>query len=64
MNQQSGWPAHDPATRRTVPATSTPVDPDKAARLLAAEWDRFTADTAGSGSHNKRAAETLPLGVT
>ncbi|MFN8189833.1 MAG: aminotransferase class III-fold pyridoxal phosphate-dependent enzyme [Nocardioidaceae bacterium] len=61
---QADWPAHDPATRRTVPATSTPVDSERAKRLLAAEWERFTAETAGSASHNERASQTLPLGVT
>ncbi len=58
------WPAHDPATRRWLPATSTPVDPGRVQTLLQAEWDRFTADTSGSGEHNTRAAESLPLGVT
>ncbi len=60
----TSWPAHDPGTRRWLPERSTPVDPDRAASLLAAEWERFTSATAGSGEHNARAAATLPLGVT
>ena len=58
------WPAHDPATYRWLPASSTPVDPDRVQRLLAAEWERFTSTTAASGEHNVRASRTLPLGVT
>lgn len=56
--------AHDPGTWRHVPTSSRPVDPERVKTLLAAEWERFTLDTAGSGTHNKRAAESLPLGVT
>lgn len=56
--------AHDPGTWRHVPTSSRPVDPERVKALLAAEWERFTLDTAGSGTHNKRAAESLPLGVT
>jgi hypothetical protein len=40
------------------------VDPAVVQRLLAAEWERFTSWSAESGIHNKRAAESLPLGVT
>ena len=58
------WPAPDPGTRRRLPESSTPVDPDRVQRLLAQEWDRFTSWSTGSGAHNKKAAETLPLGVT
>jgi glutamate-1-semialdehyde 2,1-aminomutase len=58
------WPAPDPATRRRLPAVSRPIDKAQVERLLAAEWQRFTADTAASGAHNVRASETLPLGVT
>ncbi len=58
------WPAHDPATWRNVPATSTPIDHELVASLLAAEWDRFTASTPGSAEHNVRASKSLPLGVT
>jgi len=32
--------------------------------LLAAEWERFRDWSAGSGRHNVRAGEALPLGVT
>ena len=58
------WPAHDPAAWRFVPTSSTPIDHARVASLLAVEWDRFSASTAGSGEHNVRAAKSLPLGVT
>ena len=32
--------------------------------LMAAEWERFTANTPGSGEHNVRASKSLPLGGT
>ncbi|WP_370890233.1 aspartate aminotransferase family protein [Janibacter sp. GXQ6167] len=60
----STWPANDPGTWRHLPASSRPVDPDRVQDLLAKEWERFTTWSSGSGEHNKRAAETLPLGVT
>ena len=50
------WPAHDPATYRVVPASSSaPLDPTRVASLLAAEWERFEAQTPGSGAHHARA---------
>jgi glutamate-1-semialdehyde 2,1-aminomutase len=58
------WPAHDPGTHRWLPEKSTPIAAGRAEQLLAAEWERFTSSTAGSGEANKRAAQTLPLGVT
>jgi glutamate-1-semialdehyde 2,1-aminomutase len=58
------WPAHDPGTRRCLPATSRPVDPARVEELLAQEWQRFTLWSTESGVHNKRASESLPLGVT
>jgi glutamate-1-semialdehyde 2,1-aminomutase len=57
-------PAHDPATRRNLPAGSRPVDPGRVEQLLASEWERFTSWSGGSGEHNVRAAQVLPLGVT
>ena len=60
----SSIPKNDPATRRVMPLNPAPIDKDKAARLLAAEWDRFTASTGKSGEHNVRASKSLPLGVT
>ncbi len=57
-------PAHDPGTHRWLPQSSTPIAPGRSEQLIAAEWDRFTASTAASGVHNKRASQTLPLGVT
>jgi glutamate-1-semialdehyde 2,1-aminomutase len=57
-------PLNDPATWRHLPATSTPVDHARVAELMAAEWERFTASTPGSGAHNERASKSLPLGVT
>ncbi len=60
----ASWPAHDPATWRNVPASSTPLDRGRIESLLAAEWDRFTAATPASAEHNARASKSLPLGVT
>ena len=57
------WPPHDPAAWRNVPASSMPVDPARVEALLAAEWDRFAATTAGSAAHHARAMRSLPLGV-
>jgi glutamate-1-semialdehyde 2,1-aminomutase len=57
-------PQHDPATYRRLPARTRPVDPSVVERLLAQEWERFATWSAGSGDHNKRASESLPLGVT
>jgi glutamate-1-semialdehyde 2,1-aminomutase len=57
------WPAHDPATWRNVPASSAPIDRARVATLLAAEWERFAAQTPGSAAHHARALGTLPLGV-
>jgi glutamate-1-semialdehyde 2,1-aminomutase len=57
-------PAHDPGTRRSLPADARPVDRARVEALLAAEWERFTSWSAESGEHNKRASQSLPLGVT
>jgi glutamate-1-semialdehyde 2,1-aminomutase len=57
------WPANDPATYRSVPESSRPLDPQRVATLLAAEWERFESTTAGSGAHHARALGALPLGV-
>ena len=59
----TSYPANDPATRRTVPATSTPLDPQRIEALMAKEWERFTASTPGSAAHHARASVPLPLGV-
>ncbi len=56
--------ANDPATWRHLPSSSTPVDKARVDALMAAEWERFTANTPGSGEHNVRASKSLPLGVT
>lgn len=56
--------AHDPATRRRLPEGSQPIDPRRVEQLLAAEWERFTSWSQGSGEHNERASRSLPLGVT
>jgi glutamate-1-semialdehyde 2,1-aminomutase len=58
------WPAHDPGTRRWLPSSWSPVDPGRVQELLAQEWQRFTRWSGESGVHNKRASESLPLGVT
>ena len=60
----TSWPAHDPGTHRWLPQRSTPIARGRSEQLIAAEWNRFTASTAASGVHNKRASQTLPLGVT
>ncbi len=60
----TSWPAHDPATRRSLPATSTPIDQTRVEALLAAEWERFAQQTTASAEHNARASKVLPLGVT
>jgi glutamate-1-semialdehyde 2,1-aminomutase len=64
MSETQPWPAHDPATRRWLPARSTPLDPGRVEALLATEWERFTASTPASAAHNARASKSLPLGVT
>ncbi len=56
--------AHDPATWRTLPDRSTPIDHERVAALMAQEWARFAATTPASGEHNARASRSLPLGVT
>ena len=40
-----------------------PVDKSIVAQLMAAEWDRFTRDTAASGREFKVARESMPMGV-
>ncbi|MFV0461688.1 MAG: aspartate aminotransferase family protein [Nostocoides sp.] len=63
----TGSPAPSEAeygTRRRLPAVTRALNPDRVQSLLAAEWDRFTANTPASGEHNARASKTLPLGVT
>ena len=57
------WPAHDPATYRVVPDSAAPLDRVRVESLLAAEWERFTAQTPGSSKHHARALGSLPLGV-
>jgi glutamate-1-semialdehyde 2,1-aminomutase len=58
------WPDHDPQTWRSVPDSSEPIDPQRVAALLAAEWERFAAQTPESARHHVRALGSLPLGVT
>lgn len=57
-------PNNAPGTRRVIPASSTPINDDRVQKLLADEWERFTDWSGASGEHNKRAAHSLPLGVT
>ena len=65
MNPTAGTlTANDPQTWRVLPSTSTPLNPDRVAKLLAAEWERFSASTPGSAAHNVQASKSLPLGVT
>jgi glutamate-1-semialdehyde 2,1-aminomutase len=55
---------HDPAGWRHLPDSSTPVNHERVAALLAAEWERFAASTPASNAHNVQSAKSLPLGVT
>ena len=55
--------AADPNTIRTIPTSSNPVNPDRVAQLLAAEWERFAASTPQSAAAYQRALKSLPLGV-
>ena len=64
MSNATSWPAPDPHTRRRIPETSRPLDRSVVERLLAAELERFRDWSSGSGRHNVRAGEALPLGVT
>lgn len=57
------FPPNDPATYRTVPPSSTPLDPARIEMLMAQEWERFSASTGGSAAHHERASGPLPLGV-
>lgn len=57
------WPPHDPACRRTVPATSEPLDPGRVETLMAVEWERFADTTGASATHHARAVIPMPLGV-
>ena len=57
------WPANDPATRRWLPTSSTPVDHARVEALMATEWERFSATTGGSAAHHAQALGSLPLGV-
>lgn len=60
----ASWPEPERGTRRHVPASSKPLDPARVQELLAAEWEKFTANTPESGEHNREASKVLPLGVT
>ena len=51
-------------TYRRVPATSTPISPEKVASVLAAEWELFTKGTDKSAEESRRSFKALPLGVT
>ena len=56
--------SHHAESFRLVPATSTPVSPEKVASLLASEWELFTKNTKGSLAESARSMKSLPLGVT
>jgi glutamate-1-semialdehyde 2,1-aminomutase len=56
--------SHHAETFRSLPATSTPISPEKVASLLASEWQLFTKNTKGSATESARALKSLPLGVT
>lgn len=59
----SDVPQNDPATKRTLPTSFTPLDSARIEKLMAAEWDRFANTTTGSAAHHERASKPLPLGV-
>lgn len=59
----AGWPPNDPQTWRSLPMSYEPLNHDRVASLMQAEWDRFTSTTAGSAAHHARAVKPLPLGV-
>ncbi len=46
-----------------LPTAAEPLNKDRIAELLAAEWETFKKSTPGSGEENARAAKTMPLGV-
>ena len=56
--------SHHAETFRSLPATSTPISPEKVASLLASEWLLFTKNTKGSATESARSMKSLPLGVT
>ena len=60
----TAFPDPEQGTRRQLPVNPRPIDPERVQRLLAAEWETFTAGTPASEEHNKRASNSLPLGVT
>jgi len=56
--------SHHAETFRSVPATTTPISPEKVASLLASEWQLFTKNTKGSATESARSMKSLPLGVS
>ena len=64
MTTQTKMQKHHANTHRTVPATSTPVSPEKVASILKSEWELFTKNTKASELESMRAFDSLPLGVT
>ena len=62
VDQQKFAP-NDPATRRSLPSSYSPLDPKRIEELMAQEWERFTEQTPGSAAHQKRAEVPMPLGV-
>jgi glutamate-1-semialdehyde 2,1-aminomutase len=50
-------------TYRNLPLNSEPVSRDTVARLMKAEWERFTKDTAKSGVESNIAQKSIPMGV-
>jgi len=53
----------DPNKYTRTASQTRPVDKSIVAKLMAAEWDRFTRDTAASGREFKVAAQSMPMGV-
>lgn len=50
-------------TYRNLPLNSEPVSRETVARLMKAEWERFTKDTAQSGIESDIAQKSIPMGV-
>jgi glutamate-1-semialdehyde 2,1-aminomutase len=63
MSSSTTVVTNDPATWRSMPATSTPLDKARVQVLLDAEWERFAVSTTESAVHNARSLGSLPLGV-
>lgn len=55
---------HHQETHRSHNSSSKPLDQDRVASLLAAEWEKYNHATQGSGREFHQASDVLPLGST